>query len=147
MEVNFFDHSVSIIGINKNNNNNYLMICAWTMMCGINKLLSLIGSQSETGKNIKIGDIVGISVLNINQAALAYNIGNTHSSECDKLFNIDYINDDGALLIKNSKFLIKAKVIDIMHLKGIENDNLIYYEVISFHENKGLFLHQGDMNA
>ena len=56
------DHTVNVIGYEKNNTK-YVMTCAWSMMVDYDKIVSLIGSQSVTGKNIKKGDIVGFSAL------------------------------------------------------------------------------------
>ena len=78
------DHSVNIIGIRKNDVN-YAMCCAWAMMVDYDKLMCLLGSQSDTGNNICKGDIIGFTSLNKNQIDVAYKLGDNHSSEVNKL--------------------------------------------------------------
>ena len=143
MSVRAVDHSVNIIAYRKNDKN-YAMCCAWSMMVDYDKLVCLLGSQSVTGNMIKKGDIIGFSSLNDNQKDIAIKLGDGHSDNDNKLNDINYIMDDSAILIAESRTLIKCEVIDILHLEGIENDNLIYLKIISFKENNGKFLHMSD---
>ncbi|MGM9970611.1 MAG: hypothetical protein ACI35S_09490 [Anaeroplasma sp.] len=143
MSFKALDHSVNIVSYHKENKN-YAMCCAWSMMVDYDKIICLLGSQSVTGKMIKKGDIIGFSSLMDNQKNIALALGDDHSDEKDKLNGIDFILDDGAILIKNSKTLIKCMVLDVLHLEGIESDNLLYLKIISSIENDGTFLHMSD---
>ena len=42
---------------------NYAMTCAWAMQADYDKILMLLGSESETGNNLQVGDIIGVSAL------------------------------------------------------------------------------------
>lgn len=139
MEKICFDSSVSVISYNKDNVN-YGMSCAWGMQVDYSKMMMLLGSQSDTGNNIKKGDIIGVSVLNKKQKDIALHFGKEHSKTFNKFDNIDYIKEDSTLFIKGASRIIKAKVIDVLHLEGIESDNLLYLDVISNIKNDDDFL-------
>ena len=124
------DHSVNVIAYEKNDKK-YAMCAAWCMNVDYDKLMCLLGSQSVTGNNIKKGDIVGFSSLRIKQKNIAERIGSNHSNIFNKLDGIDYKLDEGAILISNAKTMSKCEVIDVLHPKGIEVDNLLYLRIIS----------------
>ena len=124
-----FNHSVSVVGFERNNTK-YCMTCAWAMQADYNKVLLLIGAQSVTGSKIMKGDIIGVSALSKYQKDIALQIGENHSDSCNKLEGVQYNVSDDALFIMNAARLMKVRVIDILHLKGIEEDSLIYGEII-----------------
>ena len=138
------DHSVNIIGVRKNDVN-YAMCCAWAMMVDYDKLMCLLGSQSDTGNNICKGDIIGFTSLNKNQSDVAYKLGDNHSSETDKLDGVDYELNGSAILINGGKTVLVCEVLDILKLEGIEEDNCIYLKIINSNENEGEFLHMSDL--
>ena len=138
------DHSVNIIGIRKNDVN-YAMCCAWAMMVDYDKLMCLLGSQSDTGNNICKGDIIGFTSLNKNQIDVAYKLGDNHSSEVNKLDGVDYELNGSAILINGGKTVLVCEVVDILKLEGIEEDNCIYLKIIEKKENEGDFLHMSDL--
>lgn len=138
------DYSVSVIALKKNERN-YGMTCAWFMPVDYDKLVCLLGTQSKTGHAIGKGDIIGVSVLNENQVNIANILGDKHSDEVDKLEGLDYEIKDTAILINNASRKMVCKVIDVLHLEGIEVDNLIYLNILSTEENDEPFLHYSNV--
>lgn len=143
MEIKALDHSVNIIAMEKNGHA-YAMCCAWAMMVDYDKLLCALGSQSVTGNQIQKGDIIGFSSLKKEQKSVAVQLGDRHSDTVDKLAGLDYRTEDGAILINGSLSEISCKVIDVLHLAGIESENVIYLEMIKGKENAGDALHMSD---
>lgn len=139
-----FNHSVSVVGFTKNDVN-YCMTCAWGMQVDYDKVLLLIGEQSITGSKILAGDIIGVSVLSQYQKDIALKLGDTHSDEVDKLEGIQYQTSEDAIFIMNSARLMKIKVIEVLHLKGIETDNLIYGKIVEKVETIFPFLNMCDI--
>ena len=90
--------------------------------------MMLIGGQSETGNNLEVNDIVGISALACGQEAISRIFGMHHSSKVDKFAHVNYEAHDCALLIKDAKVIMKAKVVDI---KDLDGDHLITFEVLN----------------
>ena len=131
------NHNVSIITVKKDDKL-YGMTCAWIMQCGYTELLALVGSQSVTGEQIKENDIVGVNILSKNQKELAVLFGEKHSNEIDKFKGIDFEIKDTAVLFPLSCNKMVCKVKEILHLEGIEEDNLLYLEVISSDCNETL---------
>lgn len=138
------DYSVSVIALNKDNRK-YGMTCAWFMPVDYDKLLCLLGAQSKTGHIIKKGDIIGVSVLNENQVDVANLLGDRHSDEVDKFEGVDYEIKDTAILINKASRKMVCKVIDVLHLEGIEVDNLLYLNIVSTEENEENFLHYSNV--
>ncbi len=110
------------------------MTCAWACQVDYSKALMLIGSQSETGKHLKVGDIVSVSGLASSQKEIGETIGTNHSS-ANKFKNIELVDFNGVKAIKGAKTISKCKIIDIMHLKGIEEDNLVYLDILNFKDD------------
>lgn len=138
------DYSVSVIALKKNERK-YGMTCAWFMPVDYDKLVCLLGTQSQTGHAIEKGDIIGVSVLNKNQVDVASTLGDKHSNEVDKFEGLDYEVKDTAILINNASRKMVCKVIDVLHLEGIEVDNLLYLNIVSTEENEDNFLHYSDL--
>ena len=134
-----FNHTVNVVAYNKDNKN-YAATIAWGMQVDYDKVLLLMGSQSVTGNNIKKEDIIGVSALNKNQISIASKLGDNHSDEINKLEDILINTYDSAITIKDASREMIVKVIDILHLEQIEEDNLIYGEIINFKENNDSFL-------
>lgn len=111
------------------------MTCAWSMMCDYDKILMLLGKQSDTAKKIIKGDKVGVSALSKGQIMIAKHFGETHSSEFPK-FNQHYLEKlNGVYVVKEAKVKMECEVIDILHLPGIEDDSLLYLKVINFKDD------------
>ena len=138
------DYSVSVIALKKDNIK-YGMTCAWFMPVDYDKLVCLLGTQSKTGHAMKKGDIIGVSVLNKNQVDVANALGDKHSDEIDKFEGLNYEVKDTAILINNASRKMVCKVIDVLHLEGIEVDNLIYLNILSTEESEDNFLHYSDL--
>ncbi len=133
-----FNQTVSILAFKKEKEI-YAATYAWFTQVGENEVAGLLGEQSVTTHNLKIGDFCGISVCSKEQKDVAVYIGDTHSNEVDKLLGLPYFVDaTGAITLKGSKMTMIAEVIDIIHLKGIEADSLVYFRIHEFRENEKL---------
>ena len=130
MALKAFRCGANILAYEKNNKK-YGMTCAWAMMVDYGKVMMLIGGQSETGNNLNVDDIVGISALASGQEKISRIFGMNHSTKVDKFMDVDYIQDETALLIKDAKVQMKAKVLEIKNLDG---DHLITFEVLKHQE-------------
>lgn len=137
MNLAAFNCGANIVAYQKQGKN-YGMCCSWAMQVDYDKICMLLGEQSVTGKNIAVGDIIGVSSLSSNQKELALHFGNDHSDTIDKFEGLDYRQEASALLIKNAKVQMVVEVIEILHLKGIENDHMIYGKIIKVLEAKEL---------
>lgn len=134
MELSAFNYGANAVSFIKNEKK-YGMICAWAMQTDYDKILMLLGAQSVTGKNIRKGDIIGVSSLNENQQNVVDALGLSHSDDTDKFKNIRYTVKDSAILIDDASNRMIVEVLDVLHLPGIEKDNLIYGLVKSFESN------------
>ena len=127
MDLKAFRCGANVLAYVKDNKK-YAMTCAWAMMSGYTQVMMLIGGQSETGNNISLGDIVGISALADGQEKIARIIGMNHSSKINKFENIKYHLEKEAILIDDAKVQMVAKVIKIVNIGG---DHLITFEVLN----------------
>jgi flavin reductase (DIM6/NTAB) family NADH-FMN oxidoreductase RutF len=134
MELSAFNYGANAVSYIKNEKK-YGMISAWAMQADYDKILMLLGVQSITGKNIRKGDIIGVSALNENQKDVVDALGSSHSDDTDKFKNIKYTINDSAILIDSASNCMIVEVLDVLHLEGIEKDNLIYGHVKSFVSN------------
>jgi len=125
MELNAFNCGANAVSFMKNEKK-FGMICAWAMQVDYDKILLLLGAQSVTGKNISKGDIIGVSALSQNQQDVIDALGSNHSDITDKLSNIKHTIKDSAILINDAANEMIVEVLDVLHLDGIEKDNLIY---------------------
>jgi flavin reductase (DIM6/NTAB) family NADH-FMN oxidoreductase RutF len=131
MKLSAFNYGANAVGLIKNGKK-YGMICAWAMQADYDKILMMLGTQSITGKNIAEGDIIGVSALNENQQDVVDALGLSHSNDTDKFKNIKYTVKDSALLIDDASICMIVEVLDVLHLNGIEEDNLVYGLVRSY---------------
>ncbi|ERI92738.1 hypothetical protein HMPREF1982_02145 [Clostridiales bacterium oral taxon 876 str. F0540] len=131
MELSAFNYGANAVGFIKDEKK-YGMICAWAMQADYDKLLMLLGAQSVTGKNIKKGDIIGVSALSENQQDIVDALGSDHSDTSDKFKNIKFTVKDSAILIDDASNSMIVEVLDVLHLNGIEEDSLIYGLVKSY---------------
>jgi flavin reductase (DIM6/NTAB) family NADH-FMN oxidoreductase RutF len=88
--------------------------------------------KSVIGKNISQGDIIGVSVLSALQEDAINTLGRAHSDEVDKFENLDYTLVGSAILINDASVNMVVEVIDVLHLPGIEENNLVYGLVKSY---------------
>lgn len=143
MSDRLFNHSVNVVAYKKNNKN-FAATIAWAMQVDYDKIILLMGSQSDTGNNIEKGQIIGVSSLAKNQKYIANILGDNHSSLTDKLSKIEYKIENNAIIINNSVNKMIIEVLDVMHLKDIEEDNLIYGKVIKNESTNQEFLNMSD---
>lgn len=108
------------------------MICSWATQVDYDKIVMLLGAQSVTGRNIAKGDIIGVSVLSAWQEDVMETLGNNHSHEVDKFKDLDYTQEGSAILISGASVRMIVEVLDVLHLPGIEEDNLIYGLIKSY---------------
>lgn len=134
MELSAFNYGANAVSFIKNGKK-YGMICAWAMQADYDKILMLLGAQSITGKNIRKGDIIGVSALNENQEDVVGALGSDHSDTADKFKNVKFTIKDSAILIDDASNCMVVEILDVLHMPGIEEDNLIYGLVKSFESN------------
>lgn len=140
MSFRAFNQGANVISFNKNNHD-YAMTCAWAMMVDYDRVVMDLGEQSITGKNIKKGDIIGISALSEEQKDIALKLGDNHSDVVNKLDGIDIKREGSANLIMKAKVQMVAEVTDIINLKENPNDNLVYAKIIDHQtDEKAKFL-------
>jgi flavin reductase (DIM6/NTAB) family NADH-FMN oxidoreductase RutF len=131
MKLSAFNYGANAVSFIKNEKK-YGMICAWAMQADYDKILMLLGAQSITGKNISKGDIIGVSALSEDQQDVVEALGDNHSDVTDKFANIKYTIQDSAILIDDASNGMIVEVLDVLHLEGIEADNLVYGLVKSY---------------
>ena len=119
----------------KKNNVKYGMVCAWASMIDYDHITMLLGSQSVTGNNLDVGDIVGVSALAKGQKNISLQIGGSHSNEINKFENIAIIEKNSAILVQNARTLMICKVEKIMKLVD-ENDNFVVLKIVESNEDK-----------
>lgn len=144
MSLQAFNQGVNVLAYTKDNKS-LGMTFAWGMMVDYDKIMMLIGEQSDTGNNVKIGDIVGVSALNKKQINIALQLGDNHSLSTKKFEGIAITKNDSAILINEAKVQMVVKVIDIIHTKENPNDNLIYGLILSSEVNESEFLSAQEM--
>lgn len=135
MTLSAFNYGANAVGFIKNGKK-FGMICAWAMQADYDKILMLLGAQSITGKNICKGDIIGVSSLNENQQDVVDALGSNHSDDTDKFVNVKYTINGSAILMDGASNCMVVEVLDVLHLEGIEADNLIYGLVKSYTSNE-----------
>lgn len=148
MPLRAIDHNVNIIAMEKEGHR-YGMCCAWVTHCAEDRLLCFVGPQSVTGQALRKGDTVGFSNLMKGQEAIAFSVGDTsrHSPDSDKLAGIDFENDEGALIVKGARCEAKCRVVDVLHIEGIEQENALYLEIVKVKMNDGESLHMSDIRG
>jgi len=130
-EIRAFNYGANAICFLKNGRK-YGMICSWATQVDYDRVVMLIGAQSVTGRNISKGDVIGVSVLSEKQEDVMNALGTNHSDEVDKFRGLDYTVKDSAILINNASMNMVVEVLDILHLEGIEEDNLVYGLIKSY---------------
>ncbi len=133
MSLNAFNAGCNILAYKKNQKS-YGMCAAWAQMLDYDVVSILIGSQSLTGLHLAKGDIVGISSLASNQAAIALRFGEFHSDEIDKFHDIKTTLIDTAIFIEEAKVCMKCEVIDLIHFDFSPNDIFAIFKVLSYDE-------------
>lgn len=135
----FFNCGANVVTF-KNNEDKYGMCCAWAMQSDYDKIMLLIGSQSETGKVLREGDYIGVSVLSSNQSNIALLFGNYHSSSKNKFEDESLFEDlDDVIVITGAKTKLKCKINKIIDLENT-GDLVIYAYVEKSIESQEKFL-------
>lgn len=134
MSLRAFEQGSNIIAYERSGKR-YGMTCAWATMIDYSSIGMLLGSQSVTGNNLRVGDIVGVSALALGQEDIALAFGDYHSDELDKFKGIKYTNKNNALLIEGTKVKMVCTVKSINHLLD-NDDNFIVLEVNTYDADK-----------
>lgn len=129
-----FNQGANVLAFEKNGVK-YAATYAWATQVGYEEVAFLQGEQSDTAHAIAIGDIVGISALKEGQEAIAMEIGSTHSTKTNKLKNIAYTQKGTAIIIPDAKVTMIAECIDIIHLKGAEEDYFTVFKILEAHDD------------
>ena len=134
MSINAFRAGCNVIAYKKNGIK-YGMVCAWSTMIDYDHVAMLLGSQSVTGNNLKVGDVVGISALAKGQEKECFQLGSNHSDKEDKFAGISIVEKDTAILVKGAKVNIVAEVVKIE--KVIDpNDNFVVLKMLESSSDK-----------
>ena len=120
---------VNVVAYEKENKK-YAMTCAWASQVDYDVIMVLIGSQSDTGNNLKVGDRVGVSALMKGQEDIALHFGEKHSLSFNKFEKYNLINENGALLVPNSHTRMVCEVLNILHPTNSPEDNMIELKVL-----------------
>ncbi len=145
MSLRAFSSGVNVVAYSKDGHK-FAMSCAWATMIDYSYVALLLGEQSETGNNLHVDDLVGISSLSSDQKDLAFKFGSSHSSEEDKFKGVQYLSKNQALFIKDAKVKLHCRVHKILHLLDDSKDNFIIFEVLSYEDDKNKkFLHYEDI--
>lgn len=126
---------INVISLSKGKSN-FGMTCAWATQVDYDKIIMLIGGQSETGKELEINGKVGFSALNNEQIDIAIRFGTSHSLNSDK-FGQSMELIDGVPVVKNATREIVGKVISINNYDG---DLLVTIQVENMKTNSKPFL-------
>lgn len=135
MELRAFRCGVNIVAYEKGGKK-YGMSCAWATMIDYGTVGMLLGSESVTGNNLEVNDMVGISCLSKGQENIALIFGSSHSDLENKFKNGKYIVKNHAILMENAKLTMFCRVKKIVKLLDDSDDNFILFEVISFDYDK-----------
>ena len=119
------------------NGTKYGMVCAWSTMIDYDHIAMLIGSQSVTGKNVKVGDVVGVSALAEGQKDISLQLGSNHSDEIDKFEGIAISFEKSANLVDNAKVQMVCEVEKIMKVVD-PDDNFVVLKILSSKVNKNV---------
>lgn len=111
------------------------MTCAWATTVDYDKIVLLIGSQSETGNMMAKGDVIGVSALAESQGSIAEKIGSVHSLTVDKKSLAQFEQLEGAFVVRDAKTQNKCIVVEDIRLPGLEEDHLIYARIVAHREN------------
>ncbi|MEG0977950.1 MAG: hypothetical protein RSD40_02040 [Bacilli bacterium] len=115
----------------------YGMTFARGMLSDYNSALLLIGEQSETGKQLEIGDEISVSCLAAGQGDIASLFGEKHTSEINKFADMTmFTKFADRLVIKNAAKLTLMKIRDIKFINVGTKDKLVICDIIKFRKNK-----------
>ncbi len=146
MSLRAFGCGVSVVAYTKSGQH-FGMSCAWATMIDYSYIGMLLGEQSETGNNLKVDDVVGVSSLAKDQVDLAIKFGSSHSLDEDKFKNVKYTSKNQAILLDNAKVRMVCRVHKILHLLDDSKDNFIIFEVLNYEaDSKKEFLHYSDVS-
>lgn len=149
MKKSLINQGVNVVAFEKGNIK-FAATIAWSTQVDYDKILLLMGSQSDTGNSIEKGQIIGVSALTKNQIEISEKIGENHSKTTDKLTGINYIEEkvnghqETAITIVDAVNQMVVEVIDVIHLQEIEEDSLIYGRVLKANNTDKEFLSMSD---
>lgn len=144
MSQSVFNYCVNIIGYRKQNQL-YGAACAWATQVDYDKVVFLLGSQSDTGKAIEVGSYVGISSLAKNQIDLVNRFGDYHSLSYHKYEDVDFHVSGSAITITNAVTQLVVKILQVIHLPENADDSLFYGIIEKMEINDQQYLQLNDL--
>ena len=141
MKYKAFDHGINIITLEKNHQK-MAMTCAWAMQVDYDKILC----SPEPVEEDFVSEIE--EAESSIQKEIAEAIGDCHSNEVDKFATYHFENYLDVMVLKDSPIVLKCRVSDVISLEGIEEDHLIYAQIISsLEQKKERYLHMSDYDG
>lgn len=134
MSLRAFASGCNVIAFSKDSKK-YGMVCAWAMHTDYESVVLLIGGQSVTGKQIKVGDFVGLSALAEGQEDIAHKLGENHSDVSDKFAGIDLEQSGIVLYIKGAKVKMYCEVAKI-NVINVDGDKMVFLNVLKYVQDK-----------
>jgi len=107
-------NGVNVVAMEKNGAF-FAMTCAWATQIDYDRLIMCIGGQSDTGKAMEAGDIIGFSALSDKQEDIGNSIGSKHSKNIDKRSLAPFEKIGQAYVVGGAVNELVDKVIDIAH--------------------------------
>lgn len=121
-------NGVHVITLNKNNKF-YAMTLAWATYCDYDKLLLLVGDQSQTQHQIEVGDVLGFTACSSNQADQYNRIGETHSNEVNKLTLGNFIDFKGVKVLEGGSSYEKLRVLECYRTNTVSDIKFVFCQV------------------
>lgn len=128
-------NGVNVLSLEKNGKF-YAMTLAWATAIDYDRLIMCVGGQSDTGKALSKGDIVGFSALALDQKEMGDEIGSTHSSEANKKEMAPFEMYEGAYVIKGAVNEMVGKVVEIRHYPEAPEDNIVIVKIMNAKKNE-----------
>lgn len=146
MEAMAVDHNVNVVAMEKGGRR-YAMVCAWAANVAADKMVCAIGPQSATGRAIEAGDEVGFTNLAAGQMGIAFQVGNmeVHSDAADKLEGVEVRQEGGAIVVEGGRVQVVGRVVEVLHLPGCEEENVVYIDIVDAHAADVPALHISDL--
>lgn len=134
MSLRAFNSGCNVVAFTKGGKK-YGMVCAWAMHTDYDSVALLIGGQSVTGKQIKVGDFVGVSALAEGQEDIAHKLGENHSDVGDKFKGIECEQSGVVMYIKDAKVKMYCEVAKVNVINN-DGDKMVFLNVLKHTSDK-----------
>ncbi|MFA6860769.1 MAG: flavin reductase [Bacilli bacterium] len=136
MEIHaMFANSVNVLTLEKNQKF-YAMTLAWATQIDFDRFIMCVGGQADTGRQLQVGDKIGLSVLSPEEEKEAFKIGATHSTQTNKKEMADFELLNGVYVVKGAKNQLVGEVIKIDHYPEAIEDSIVQVKVLDAKINK-----------